>query len=99
MEATREKLVSDFKVLIDDAEALLRATAGQAGETVDAVRERIARSLDEGKQSLAETEDVLLATGKEAVTAADAYVRERPWNAVGIAAGVGLVLGLLVRRK
>ena len=99
MEATREKLVSDLKVLIDDAEELLKATANQAGEKVATVRQRIEQSLHEGKQSLAEAEDVLLDSGKEAAKAADIYVRENPWNAVGIAAGIGLVLGLLIRRS
>lgn len=99
MEATSEKLVSDFKVLIDDAEELLKATANQAGEKVATVRQRVEQSLDEGKRSLAEAEDLLLDKSKEAAKAADAYVRENPWNAVGIAAGVGLVLGLLIRRS
>lgn len=99
MEATREKLVSDLKVLIDDAEELLKATANQAGEKVASVRQRVEQSLDEGKRSLAEAEDLLLDTSKEAAKAADAYVRENPWNAVGIAAGIGLVLGLLIRRS
>jgi len=99
MEATREKLVSDLKILIGDAEELLKATANQAGEKVATVRQRIEQSLQDGKQSLAEAEDLLLDKSKETAKAADAYVRENPWNAVGIAAGVGLVLGLLIRRN
>ena len=99
MEVTREKLVTDLKVLIGDAEELLKATANQAGEKVATVRQRIEQSLQDGKQSLAEAEDLLLDKGKEAAKAAEAYVRENPWNAVGISAGVGLVLGLLIRRS
>ena len=99
MEVTRERLISDFKVLIDDAEELLRATAGQAGGTIDTVRRRFEQSLEEGKQSLAEAEVLLVNKGREAAKTADVYVRENPWNAVSIAAGVGLVLGLLMRRR
>ena len=99
MEATRDKLVLDLKVLIDDAEELLRATASQAGESVGAVRQRIEQSVQEGKRSLAEAEDLLLNKSEEAAKATDEYVRENPWGAVGIAAGVGLVLGLLIRRN
>ena len=99
MDATRDKLVSDIKVLIEDAEELLKATANQAGEKVAAVRERIEQSLHEGKRSLAETESRLFDESKEAAKAADAYVRENPWTAVGMAAGIGLVLGLLIRRS
>jgi len=99
MEATRDELLSEFKALIGDAEALLKATADQAGETVTAVRQRIEQRLEEGKKAVAEAEVVLLETTKEAAKTADVYVRENPWNAVGIAAGVGLVVGLLVGRK
>ena len=99
MEARRERLVSDFKVLINDAEELLKVTTGQAGEAIETVRRRIEQSLEEGKQSLAEAEVILLNKGREAAKTADVYVRENPWNAVSIAAGVGLVVGLLMRRR
>ena len=99
MEATREQLHADFKALIDDAEAFLKATAGQAGEAVATARRRIEQRLEEGKRSLAEAEALVIDKGKEAAKTADVYVRENPWNAVGIAAGVGLVVGLLVRRR
>lgn len=99
MEATREKLVSDLKVLVTDAEELLKATANQAGEKIVTARSHIEQSLEEGKKTLAEAEDVLIDKTKEAAKAADIYVRENPWNAVGIAAGIGLVLGLLIRRS
>ena len=99
MEATRDELLSEFKALIGDAEALLKATTDQAGETITAVRQRIEQRLEEGKKSVAEAEALLLEKSKEAAKSADVYVRENPWNAVGIAAGVGLVVGLLVARK
>jgi len=99
MEATRDELLSEFKALIGDAEALLRATTDQAGETVTAVRQRIEQRLEEGKKSVAEAEVLLLEKTKEAAKSADVYVRENPWNAVGIAVGVGFVVGLLVTRK
>ena len=99
MESTREKLVSDLKVLVTDAEELLKATANQAGEKIVTARQHIEQSLEEGKKTLAEAEDVLIDKTKEAAKAADIYVRENPWNAVGIAAGIGLVLGLLIRRS
>jgi len=99
MEATRDELLSEFKALIDDAEALLRATTGQAGEAVAAARQRIEQRLEEGKRSVAEAEVLLLERTREAAKTADVYVRENPWNAVGIAAGIGLVVGLLAGRK
>jgi ElaB/YqjD/DUF883 family membrane-anchored ribosome-binding protein len=53
----------------------------------------------EGKKSLADAEKLLVQKSKEAADIADDYVRENPWSAVGIAMGVGLVLGLLIRRS
>jgi len=97
-EVTREKLISDFKVLANDAEELLKATANQAGERITAARKRIEQSLEEGKKTVSEAESAFVDKTKEMAKAADDYVRQNPWNAVGIAAGIGLVLGLLLRR-
>jgi ElaB/YqjD/DUF883 family membrane-anchored ribosome-binding protein len=97
-ENTQEKVVSDLKTLIGDAEELLRATANQAGEKVAAARQKIEQSLIEGKKALADAEKVLVAKSKEYADIADDYVRENPWTAVGVAAGIGLILGLLIRR-
>jgi ElaB/YqjD/DUF883 family membrane-anchored ribosome-binding protein len=94
-----EKLMGDLKALIGDAEELLRATASQAGEKVAAARQKIEQSLIEGKKALADAEQIVIERSKEYADVADDYVRENPWSAVGIAAGVGLILGLLMRRS
>ncbi|HEY2987543.1 MAG TPA: DUF883 family protein [Candidatus Binatia bacterium] len=98
MEATTDKLVADLKALISDAEELLRATANNAGEQVAVVRRRIEESLKEGKRTLSDAEDILFEKTRDAAEAASDYVQKNPWSAVGIAAGLGLVLGLLIRR-
>jgi ElaB/YqjD/DUF883 family membrane-anchored ribosome-binding protein len=94
-----DKLVSDLRALIGDAEELLKATANQAGEQVAALRKRIEESLREGKETLADAEEIFLDTTKDAAEAASTYIQKNPWSAVGIAAGVGLILGLLIRRE
>lgn len=96
---TKDKLVQDFKIVVADAEELLKATASQAGEKVAAVRERVQDSLHNAKMKLAEAEDVLVQKGKQAARATDEYVHENPWRAVGIGAGVGLIVGLLIGRR
>ena len=99
-EATsKDKLVRDLRNLVADAEELLKATASQAGEKISETRKKIEQSLVEGKKALADAEKTLLAKSKECAEMADDYVRENPWTAVGVAAGVGLVLGLLIRGK
>ena len=95
-ETSREKLINDLKTLVSDAEELLRATTSQAGEKVAAARQKIEQSLIEGKKALADAEQSLVETSKEYADIADDYIRENPWNAVAIAAGVGLLVGLLV---
>ena len=98
-DVSKQKLVADLKVVVADAEELLRATASQAGEKVSAARERIQASLATAKVKLTEAERVLLERTKLAATAADDYVHENPWQAVGIAAAAGLVLGVLISRR
>ena len=98
-DVSKEKLVADLKVVVADAEELLRATASQAGEKVAAARERIQASLATAKVKLTDAERVLVDKTKETAKAADEYVRENPWQAVGIAAAAGLVLGVLISRR
>ena len=97
-EFIKEKLASDFKALIDDVEELLKATASQTGESIADLRQRLQMRIEEGRKALGEQQQVLLDKAEEARASAEAYVRENPWTTVGIAAGVGLVLGWLLRR-
>lgn len=99
IDVSKEKIVADLKVVVADAEELLRATASQAGEKVAAARERIQASLATAKVKLAEAERVVLAKTKEAARTTDEFVHEHPWQAVGIAAALGLVLGVLISRR
>lgn len=96
---TKEKLISDFKVVVSDAEELLRATASQAGEKASAARERIEASLRTARRRLEEAEDALMERARGAARVTDAYVHDHPWKAVGVAAAAGFLLGLLVNRR
>ncbi len=98
-DVSREKLASDLRVVIADAEELLRATAGQMGEKAVIARERIQESLRAAKDKLSRAEEAVIDKTKAAARAADDYVHEHPWGAVGIAAAVGLVMGMLISRR
>jgi len=98
-EASKEKLVQDFKLVIADAEELLKATAAQAGEKVAAARERIQDRIHSAKIKVAEAEEALMLRTREAARVTDEFVRDKPWYAVGIAAGVGLIVGMLIGRR
>ena len=98
-EVTKEQLIDDFKVVVADAEALLKATANQGGEKLAEVRAKAEESLRVAKDKMAEAQAALLVRTKAAAKATDVYVHENPWRSVGAAAGVGLVIGLLIGRR
>lgn len=93
------QLVSDIKAVIADAEEILGATADQGGEKISALRARIQERLRDARARLAAAEAVLLDKTRAAARATDAYVHESPWQAVGIGAGVGFLLGLILGRR
>jgi ElaB/YqjD/DUF883 family membrane-anchored ribosome-binding protein len=99
IDVSRDKLSSDLKVVIADAEELLRATAGQMGEKAVVARERIQESLRIAKDKLARAEEVMVDRTKAAARATDDYVHDHPWGAVGIAGAVGLIIGMLISRR
>ena len=98
-EVSKEKLMQDLRVVVADAEELLRATAGQAGEKISVVRERIQESIAAAKERLAAAQESVIAKARQATKATDEYVHENPWKSVGIAAGAGLVMGMLISRS
>ncbi|MCG2575945.1 DUF883 family protein [Dechloromonas sp. XY25] len=97
--ANKEKLVSDLKVVISDTEELLRATAGAAGDKVGELRERLGVRLRDAKERLLDLEAAVIDKTKAAARATDDFVHEEPWKAVGVAAALGLALGVLIGRR
>jgi len=97
--ASKDKLIADFKVVVADAEELLCATASEAGGKAADLRARIQARLADAKVQIADAETVIIDKAKRAGRAADDYVHDNPWRSVGIAAGVGLIVGLLIGRR
>jgi ElaB/YqjD/DUF883 family membrane-anchored ribosome-binding protein len=95
----KEKLMGDLKLVIADAEELLKLTAGQVGDKAAEMRMRMQARMEQAKADLTEVQEMAVVRVKDAGKAADAYVQENPWRAVGIAAGVGLVVGMLISRR
>jgi ElaB/YqjD/DUF883 family membrane-anchored ribosome-binding protein len=90
-----EMLVGDLKLVVSDAEELLRATAGEAGEKVKEVRARLAAALESAKATCDGLQDKTM----EAAKAADHVIRDHPYESIGAAFGVGLLIGVLVGRR
>ena len=95
----KDKLMNNLREVIADAEALLRMTADQAGEGAADIRSRVQTRMNQAKDDLLHLQDAAVAKAKAAGHATDEFVHENPWQSIGIAAGVGLVLGLLVGRR
>lgn len=95
----QEILMNDFQTLVADTERLLEHTKTLAGDQADELRAQIHDSLLRARETLKVTEDTLRERGQAAVTATEDYVSANPWQSVGIAAGVGFLIGLLATRR
>lgn len=96
---TKQQLMADIKVVLADAEALIHATKAQGGEALALARDKANESLQVVKAKLAEAQTVLSARGRIATELTSEYVRSHPREAIGGAALVGLLIGLLVTRR
>ena len=96
---SKEKLVTDLKAVAHDAEELLKATAGEVGEKVStkfqAARERLGATLEKAKESAQKIQE----KARAGIKVTDQCIREHPYHSIGIAFCVGLVIGVLIKRK
>jgi len=90
---------SDVKNLVKDAQALLNAAAALTGKKADELRERGMQLLDVAQGKAGKYQDQAMVKGKELAQSADVYVKDNPWRTVAVAAGVGLLLGVVLGRK
>ena len=86
---------NEMDTLAEDARALMTATAGVDGEKVGEARKRLAAALDSAKEIAGRVRDKAV----EGAKAADQAVRDKPYQAIGIALGVGAVVGYFVMRR
>lgn len=90
---------NDVKTLVKDAQALFTAATALTGEKAEELRGRGMRALDTALAKAQEAQQSALATGKEMAHSTDVYVKENPWRAIAVAAGVGLLVGAILGRK
>jgi len=93
------RLREDLAAVMHDAEVLINASADQGGEKIAAARAKIRESLEAAKARVRETERAAREQGEAAIHSTEDYARRNPWQALGIAAGVGLVVGILLGRR
>jgi ElaB/YqjD/DUF883 family membrane-anchored ribosome-binding protein len=95
----QKRLAEDFKAVVKDAEDLLRHAATDAGDGYDEARARLERSLKAARAELESMEKAVMEGTRRAAHATDGYVHNHPWESIGIGAGVGLLLGMLIARR
>lgn len=104
MEATgsllaRERIMADLKALAGDAEALLRATADDASDKAKDARARVSAALEKAKATYEQLQQQGLDSARRAARKADDTIRAHPYESIAIAFGVGVLLGVLLKRR
>ena len=94
-EGSTDKLVTDLKRVVRDSEELLKDSAGAVGEKAHEMRERLAKTLEAAKATCRRLEEKAI----EGAKATDKVIREHPYHSIGVAFGIGLLIGVLVTRK
>jgi ElaB/YqjD/DUF883 family membrane-anchored ribosome-binding protein len=94
----RQKIVEELKVLLTDSEEMLRLASTVPGDGVDALRERLRTHVDTSQSAPGDAQSAAGQRYRVAADNADRYVRDNPWQAVGMAAGIGFLLGVLAAR-
>ena len=95
----RERVLQDLKALARDSEVLLKSTAGDLGEKAGAARRRLAGALERAKAAGAELQELTIASAKAAAHKADVVIRDHPYESIGIAFGIGVLVGVWVSRR
>jgi ElaB/YqjD/DUF883 family membrane-anchored ribosome-binding protein len=99
MESTRYESSHEVGNLIADVQELLSRLVHIADPEIARVRTKVEGALSTAKQALADGNERVQRQAKTAVAAGDLYVRDNPWQAVGIAAAAGLIVGVLIARR
>ena len=99
--AARDVAQKELREVLASTEALLAALGDQSGEAIDELRARLTSTIADVKRELGssffqKTRETIT-RARDTVTSMDEFVQERPWTAVAIGAGVGLLAGLLLK--
>ena len=96
---TKDQLVSNLRRVVSDAEDLLAATAGQTDSKITELRARAKENLSMAREKLADADAVVRARARQAAAVTDEYVHDNPWSAIGAAAALGILIGVLLGRR
>lgn len=99
MNTNNETLLDQSQVILQEAELLLQEASQAGGKDAEALYARAVERLRSAKTRLVEVEQVAVAKAKQAAKVTDAYVHEHPWQAIGAAAAIGALVGMLISRR
>jgi ElaB/YqjD/DUF883 family membrane-anchored ribosome-binding protein len=90
----RDELLNDFNKVVTETQGLLDSMTSATSEKTAALRASLEKNLKVTKQRLSEFQDAAIERTTAAAKATDEYVHENPWTVIGVAAGVGVLIGL-----
>lgn len=96
---TLDQLIRDLRTVVLDGEELLKATAGDAGEKAREAREKIRIAVQSARETCQGLEHGARDAARDAARSTDRAIREHPYETMGIAFGVGVLIGALVTRR
>jgi ElaB/YqjD/DUF883 family membrane-anchored ribosome-binding protein len=99
MNISRESLLDDFSAMLTEAEDLLKRAGNETGERAKDLRAQVEAKLLSAKLRLQELEGEAMDRAKDAARYTDDFVHDNPWRAIGVAAVVGFLAGLLINRR
>ncbi len=94
----KNDLLKDFNTVVHEGEQLLKSVVDEGGDKANALRAKMESNLKAAKERLRQIEENAIETTKTAARATDNYVHENPWRVIGLSAGIGIVIGLLLNR-
>ena len=99
MNQHKDKIVSELKSGVDDAEGFLRAAASSTGDKAAELRDKATAALKRASEQLSDLQATVMEKGRDAAILTDDYVHENPWQAIGIGAAIGFLIGVVVARR
>jgi ElaB/YqjD/DUF883 family membrane-anchored ribosome-binding protein len=99
IERTRDQLVDDFATVLTEAEDMLKKASNETGDRARDMRAQVEAKLLAAKLRLQEMQGDAVDRARDAARYTDDYVHDNPWQAVGAAAAVGFVVGMLMSRR
>ena len=99
LSAAKAQLLEDFAKIVSDTEVLLRSLANVSGDKATAMRDSVEANLNVAKERLRDLQGEALDRASSAAREADAYVHEKPWTAIGLAAAVGVIIGVMIGNR